>query len=60
MIGIIALIIGICLITVRYSLISSVSGTPQNLRGFYGGFYSVLSVFGLTRGAGFVLISFIV
>ena len=57
--GIIALIVGIVLIAgTAGSLISSVLRTPGNLRGYYGGFYSLLSVFGFLGGVGLTIVSF--
>ena len=59
MINILALVIGIILVvgTVA-SFISSIDKTPNNLRGFYGGFYAIISLFGLLGGIGLILMSF--
>ena len=57
--NIIAFIIGILLIAgTVISVLSSVNQTPDNLRGFYGGFYSLISIFGLLGGIALVLLSF--
>ena len=61
MINIIAFIVGIALVIgTVISLVSSVRKTPINLRGFYGGFYTIISVFGLIGGVGLFSLSFII
>jgi hypothetical protein len=50
----IALIIGTVL-----SVIFSVTKTPDNLRGFYGAFYTVISLTGFIGGIALVVFSFL-
>ena len=57
--GIIAFIIGIFLVVgTGASRISSLCKTPKNLRGYYGDFYSIISVFGFLGGVGLIALSF--
>ena len=61
MINIITFIAGIVLVVgIIASFISSIGGTPDNLRGFYGGFYAIISVFGLIGDIGMILFSFMI
>ena len=61
MINIIALIVGIVLVIgTIVSVVSSIGNTPDNLRGFYGGFYAIISVFGLIGGIVLILLSFLI
>jgi hypothetical protein len=50
----IALIIGTII-----SVICSVTKTPENLRGFYGAFYTVISLTGFVGGIALVVFSFL-
>ena len=60
MINIVALIIGILLLVgTIVSLICSVGKTPDNLRGFYGRFYTIISAFGILGGIGLIILSII-
>jgi hypothetical protein len=60
MMTIIMLIIGIALVLGTIgSLFGSVSRTPENLRGFYGFFYSLISLTGLIGGSALIVFSFI-
>lgn len=60
MMTIIMLIIGIALVLGTIgSLFGSVSRTPENLRGFYGFFYSLISLTGLIGGIALIVFSFI-
>ena len=60
MITIIMLIIGIALILGTIgAFIGSISKTPENLRGFYGFFYSIISLGGLIGGIALVAFSFL-
>jgi hypothetical protein len=57
---IIMLIAGIALILGTIgSFIGSISKTPENLRGFYGFFYSLISLTGLIGGIALIVFSFI-
>ena len=57
---IIMLIVGIALILGTIgSFIGSISKTPENLRGFYGFFYSLISLTGLIGGIALIVFSFI-
>ena len=50
----IALIIGTII-----SVICSVTKTPDNLRGFYGAFYTIISLTGFIGGIALVVFSFL-
>jgi hypothetical protein len=57
---IIMLIAGIALILGTIgSLIGAISKTPENLRGFYGFFYTIISLTGLIGGIALIVFSFI-
>lgn len=57
---IIMLIVGIALILGTIgSFIGSISKTPENLRGFYGFFYSLISLTGLLGGIALIVFSFV-
>lgn len=57
---IIMLIAGIALILGTIgSFIGSISKTPENLRGFYGFFYAIISLTGFIGGIALVVFSFI-
>ena len=57
---IIMLIAGIALVLGTIgSFIGSISKTPENLRGFYGFFYSIISLTGLIGGISLIVFSFI-
>ena len=54
------LIAGIALILGTIgSFIGSICKTPENLRGFYGFFYSLISLTGLIGGIALIVFSFI-
>ncbi|MBE6577816.1 MAG: hypothetical protein E7653_06735 [Ruminococcaceae bacterium] len=60
MTSIITLLVGIALIIgTIISVISSLSRTPDNLRGFYGLFYSIISLSGFIGGIALVALYFI-
>ena len=61
MINKITLILGIVLVigTIASALYSRWN-TPNNLRGFYGGFYSMISIFGVIGGVGLIFLSRII
>ena len=60
MMTIIMIIIGIELILGTIgSLFGSISRTPENLRGFYGFFYTIISLTGLIGGISLVVFSFL-
>lgn len=60
MMTIIMFIIGIALVLGTIgSFIASIRKTPGNLRGFYGFFYSMISLTGLCGGAALVVFSFL-
>ncbi len=60
MMTIIMLIIGIALVLGTIgSLFGSVSRTPENLRGFYGAFYTIISLTGFIGGIALVVFSFL-
>ena len=60
MTNVIMLLAGIALIVgTIISVISSVTRTPENLRGFYGFFYAIISLGGLIGGIALVAFSFL-
>lgn len=60
MMTIIMLIIGIALVLGTIgSLFGSVSRTPENLRDFYGAFYTIISPTGFIGGIALVVFSFL-
>ena len=60
MTSIIMFITGIVLIVgTLISIFSSLSRTPENLRGFYGFFYTIIALTGLIGGIVLVVFSFI-
>ena len=60
MISILELLAGIALIFgTIVSVVCSVSKTPENLRGFYGAFYAIISLTGLIGGIALVALSFL-
>ena len=59
MTNIIALVAGIVLVVGTIAaFLCSINKTPNSLRGFYGAFYAILSLFGLLGGVGCILLSF--
>lgn len=61
MINIITFIVGIILIVGTIaSFLCSIDKTPDNLRGFYGESYAVISLFGLLGGIGLIVLTFVI
>lgn len=60
MMTIIMLIIGIALVLGTIgSFVGSISKTPENLRGFYGFFYTLISLTGFIGGIALIVFSFL-
>lgn len=50
------LVLGILLVVGTVAaFLGAVSKTPDNLRGFYGAFYTLISLFGLVGGVALIL-----
>jgi hypothetical protein len=60
-INVVALIVGIILVVGTIaSVVCSIGKTPDNLRGYYGGFYAIISLFGFLGGIGLIILSLMI
>ena len=56
MIKLIMILLGVCLVIgTGGAFIKSISETPENLRGFYGFFYTIISIFGVIGGIALIV-----